>query len=147
MTRILVCGGRDYIRWDLCPRINNNIDKSTEQYKLYYPQWRKLDSVLNSYIEYTTDGYPTGELTIISGMAKGVDTAAANWAGVNWFPLLEFHPDWDLYGKAAGPIRNKRMLTEGKPDLVIAFPGGKGTANMVKQATTEGVLVKHYDFD
>ncbi|MEM9912925.1 MAG: hypothetical protein AAF922_19365 [Pseudomonadota bacterium] len=44
-------------------------------------------------------------------------------------------------GRAAGPIRNKEMLDEGCPDLVVAFPGGRGTANMVKQAQAAGVEV------
>jgi hypothetical protein len=41
----------------------------------------------------------------------------------------------------AGPIRNQRMLVEGKPDLVVAFPGGKGTAGMVTLARNAGVDV------
>jgi hypothetical protein len=35
--------------------------------------------------------------------------------------------EWDELGKKAGPLRNQRMLDEGKPDLVVAFPGGGGT--------------------
>lgn len=46
-----------------------------------------------------------------------------------------------LEGKAAGPIRNQRMLDDGKPDRVLAFPGGRGTANMVKLAKAAGVPV------
>jgi hypothetical protein len=41
-----------------------------------------------------------------------------------------------------GPIRNKPMLEEGKPDLVVAFPSGRGTANMMKQAREAGVPVR-----
>jgi len=33
------------------------------------------------------------------------------------------------------------MLDEGKPDLVVAFDGGRGTANMVKQAKAAGIQV------
>ena len=33
------------------------------------------------------------------------------------------------------------MLAEGKPDLVVAFPGGAGTANMIEQARAAGVRV------
>jgi hypothetical protein len=40
-----------------------------------------------------------------------------------------------------GPIRNKQMLEEGKPDLMVAFPGERGTANMCKQAREAGVPV------
>ena len=38
-------------------------------------------------------------------------------------------------------MRNARMLAEGKPDLVVAFPGGRGTADMVAQARKAGVRV------
>ncbi len=48
---------------------------------------------------------------------------------------------WADYGKAAGPIRNALMLSEGRPRCVIAFPGGKGTRNMLKLAYQAGVEV------
>ena len=48
---------------------------------------------------------------------------------------------WKLHGKAAGPIRNQLMLVEHKPDMVLAFPGGKGTANMIKIARWNGVPI------
>lgn len=38
-------------------------------------------------------------------------------------------------------MRNRRMLDEGRPDLVVAFPGGPGTRNMVKLARAHGILV------
>ena len=44
-------------------------------------------------------------------------------------------------GKRAGPLRNQRMLDEGKPDLVVAFPGGGGTKDMVRRAVKAGVSV------
>jgi hypothetical protein len=37
-------------------------------------------------------------------------------------------------GRAAGPRRNQRMLEDFRPDLVVAFPGGRGTAYMVRRA-------------
>ena len=55
---------------------------------------------------------------------------------------LAYPANWKKHGRAAGPIRNKQMLEEAKPDLVIAFPGGAGTANMVKQAREAGVKVE-----
>ena len=52
------------------------------------------------------------------------------------------HPDMSvIHGAAAGPVRNGEMLSRGKPDVVIAFPGGRGTANMCEQAMTAGVRV------
>jgi hypothetical protein len=52
--------------------------------------------------------------------------------------------DWSI-GRKAGPIRNQRMLDEHKPDLVVAFPGGRGTADMVRRARKSGVEVTEID--
>lgn len=71
---------------------------------------------------------------LIEGGASGADTMArlfAEWAGI---PVRTFHADWSRFGASAGPRRNQQMLDEGKPDLVIAFAGGRGTADMVTQA-------------
>ena len=78
---------------------------------------------------------------IIAGGAKGADALAADWAIANGVQLHEFAADWAGYGPAAGPLRNQRMLDEGKPDRVVAFPGGKGTADMVRRARKAGVEV------
>lgn len=91
---------------------------------------------------YTLDAFgPPAITSVVSGMARGADTFAAEWARRFLFPLQEFPADWKRDGKAAGPIRNQRMLDEGKPDVVIAFPGGKGTADMVRRAERAGVKV------
>lgn len=66
---------------------------------------------------------------------------AGAWAENNKVPQLCYLADWKTHGLNAGPIRNKQMLDEGKPDLVLAFPGGRGTANMVTQARKAGVRV------
>jgi hypothetical protein len=44
-------------------------------------------------------------------------------------------------GKTAGPLRNQRMLDEGKPDLVVAFPGGGGTKDIVRRAVKAGLAL------
>lgn len=77
--------------------------------------------------------------TIISGMANGADSHAVAWAKANHRDLLPFPADWRTFGKAAGSIRNTKMLVNGKPDLVLAFVNkplaeSRGTANMVQQA-------------
>jgi hypothetical protein len=64
---------------------------------------------------------PPQDLVIIHGGAKGADTLADQWAITNWVKIEEYKPNWEKHGKAAGPIRNKQMLDEGKPDLVIAL--------------------------
>lgn len=78
---------------------------------------------------------------IIHGTAHGADELAKRWANMNGIPERGFRPEWKAFGKAAGPIRNKRMIVEGKPDLVIAFPGKNGTKNMVDQAEAAGLRV------
>jgi ABC-type Fe3+-hydroxamate transport system substrate-binding protein len=123
--RVLVCGGRDFTNRAL---VYSTLDAIANKYNL----WATPDDYGNS--------LPLG-LTIISGAARGADRIAADYAVVNWTGLKEFPADWKRYGKSAGPIRNKQMLDEGKPDLVIAFPGGRGTANMVAQARRAGIPV------
>lgn len=113
--RVLVCGGRDY-------------GLTTEQRN-------KIYRVLNSLLARP-------DLEIISGMAKGVDSVAADWAVVHMVKLHEFPANWDKYGKSAGYIRNKQMLDEGEPHLVIAFPGGKGTAMMVDLARKANIAAE-----
>lgn len=77
----------------------------------------------------------------ITGMAKGADSLAYWYAVIHKIPVLAFPADWKQYGKRAGFIRNTQMLVEGKPDLVIAFAGGTGTAMMCRIAEEAGVEV------
>ena len=79
--------------------------------------------------------------SIVVGGAPGVDTVAEEWAK-HWEIRYEVFPaQWRLHGKKAGPIRNQRMLDEARPDLVVAFPGGAGTADMVRRAHKAGINV------
>jgi hypothetical protein len=80
---------------------------------------------------------------IVTGGATGADTLAALWAGANGLILHVIKADWQRHGKAAGPIRNQEMLDRFPPDLVVAFPGGRGTADMVRRAKEVGVEVRH----
>ena len=78
---------------------------------------------------------PRGPIELlIHGGARGADTMAGEWAQKRCITCIAFVADSAEEGRAAGPIRNKRMLDEGAPDLVIAFLGGRGTANMIGQA-------------
>jgi hypothetical protein len=104
--RVLVCGGRNY------------------------SDYAFLSSVLMNL-------HTTTKITcIIHGAASGADSLADRWAAEHNIPVHVFPADWNTYGRTAGPIRNKQMLDEGKPDVVVAFPGNKGTRNMVAQAQT-----------
>jgi hypothetical protein len=85
---------------------------------------------------------------VIEGEAPGADSLARDAAEYFGIPVLPFHADWGQYGRAAGPIRNKQMLDEGKPDMVVAFhndiQNSKGTLNMVKQARKQNIKVFVY---
>lgn len=80
---------------------------------------------------------------IVTGMASGVDTYATVWAKQNGVDLMLGVAHWSFYGASAGPIRNDAMLRICRVDLVLAFPGGNGTANMVEQAMKAGVPVEN----
>lgn len=103
--KILVCGGRDFIDF--------------------------------KYLEATLDKicarFPT--CTIIHGGARGADSFAGLWASLprnkGRIFCKAYPADWEKYGKSAGIKRNHIMLQEEKPNLVIAFKGGKGTNHMV----------------
>jgi len=121
MVRILVCGGRDF---DDYPLVRQTL------YSLLPPSTEDMSTWL-----------PPPDTVIIHGGARGADLLADQWAVTNWVTIEEYKADWNKHGKAAGPIRNKQMLEEGKPDLVVAFPGGKGTAHMVRIAKEAGIKV------
>jgi hypothetical protein len=79
---------------------------------------------------------------VIHGAARGADTMADNWAYSRHIDVQKYPAMWKQHGaKAAGPIRNRQMIDEGRPDLVIAFQGGNGTANMRTQAHQRGLKV------
>lgn len=81
---------------------------------------------------------------LIEGGARGADDIAHGWAHDTDTPHTTVRADWKTHGKKAGILRNIRMLEEYRPDLVIAFPGGRGTAHMVEIARKAGVEVKTY---
>lgn len=114
--RVLVCGGRHYDNYGVLATLLSALQVVREPFTV-----------------------------LIHGNAQGVDMMADTYARRHNIPVLEFNADWKRFGKSAGPRRNKRMLVEGKPDLVVAFPGRKGTANMVGQARAAGVEVIEYE--
>lgn len=109
--RVLVCGGRDFS------------DKVAV--------WGWLQALHLS----------RGIGMVIHGGASGADRLAAEWAKAEGVPATAYPASWKQHGRAAGPIRNHQMLTFGQPDVVVAFPGGRGTADMVRRARGAGIKV------
>lgn len=116
MFRVLVCGGRNY--WDR----------------------EKVDAALSALRA------EKGPLHVIQGGAKGADRLAALWcyakASGGTVMMSQVPADWATHGKRAGAIRNQKMLDDYQPQLVVAFPGGPGTADMVRRARAAGVEVR-----
>lgn len=108
---MLVCGGRDYANYEALERVLGSM--------------HRLEPIDH----------------LIHGGATGADYLADRWADKNHVPRTIILAEWKKYGRAAGPRRNQRLLDEGRPDLVVAFPGGKGTADMVRRARAAGVNV------
>jgi hypothetical protein len=90
--------------------------------------------------------YP--DLRLCHGAARGADTLAGEAAVALGIPVAAFPANWAAFGKAAGPIRNRTMLREFKPELVVAFHAdlskSKGTRDMVEAARLAGVPVMHH---
>jgi len=125
--RVLVCGGRDYndAKW-----VYSVLDQAHEANPI---------------------------VAVISGMARGADSIGAAWANDRHIPVDPYPAAWEdlshpdalirtradgkKYDARAGHRRNQKMLDQGRPDVVIAFPGGGGTDDMVRRARRAGVLV------
>lgn len=77
---------------------------------------------------------------ILHGGARGADALTDIYALEKKIPRKIFRAEWHIHGNKAGPIRNEQMAKSG-PDLVVAFPGGRGTNNMVSVAKKYGIPV------
>lgn len=111
MLKVLVCGGRDYRNRR---RVDEVLDRINEEEPIYM---------------------------IVHGDARGADTLAKEWAWSRDVIELPYPADWKTNGRAAGPVRNRQMLEQEEPDLVVAFPGGNGTAHMMRIAREAGIKV------
>lgn len=109
--RLLVCGGRDY---DDRAHVFHTLDRVNAKRPIR---------------------------ALIHGAARGADSLADEWAEARLLEIWRFPAKWGEEGRAAGHLRNQRMLDVGQPQGVVAFPGGAGTADMVRRATSAGIPV------
>ena len=121
MTTVLVCGSRGYPKADLADWLDR--------------KW--------------PDPEPTERtLIVVHGNCRGPDRDATEWlvAAGHVIGVSVYDADWRKYGKAAGPIRNREMLDQEKPDSVLAFWDGNslGTLDMIREATKRGIPVEVY---
>lgn len=115
--KVLVCGGRDY---DNRERLFEALDRSLEAATMAGKSF-----------------------TLVHGGARGADALAGLWASMREddVTVRVYEANWKRHKKAAGPIRNKLMLTKEKPHVIIACKGGNGTAHMMKIGRQAGVPV------
>jgi ABC-type Fe3+-hydroxamate transport system substrate-binding protein len=105
---------------------------------------REAPASLSNYVADVLDriiileGRPSA---ICEGEAQGYDNLAKTGAKDRRVNCVGYPADWKKHGKGAGPIRNKQMLDQFQPDIVIAFPGKNGTNDMIRQAKEAGVKV------
>lgn len=109
--RVLICGGRHFE------------DADTVHRELVRLHWQRPITVL------------------IHGSVTGVGVAAEAWARRNGISVVRYPPNWEYFGKKAEGLRNAFMLEDSRPDLVVAFPGGRHTADLVHRAAGHGVEV------
>ena len=111
-TKIIIAGGRDFKDF---PLLEFNCDRVT---------------CLYDNIEIVSGK----QVTIKNGMKWGADYLGEVYAIYKGYPVKPFPADWDTYGKAAGPIRNREMADYA--DVLIAFWDGQstGTGNMINEA-------------
>lgn len=114
-VRIAVTGGRDY------------------------PNRAKADEVMGKALKALS-----GRLFVIVGDCEtGLDLYVREFCEAHKSQLNHavFEADWPKYGKAAGPKRNTVMV-QMKPDLLLSFPGGRGTADMTRQSEAAGIKIQ-----
>lgn len=113
--RILVCGGRDF-------------DDRRMLFRVLRAVHRELRIA-----------------EVIHGAARGADHMAGLWAKANDVPCSAYPVDHKKDGPwpRAGAQRNMRMYTASRPDMVLAFPGGRGECRSLwpaKPLTSNGLL-------
>lgn len=115
--KALVCGGRNY---DNKKRLFEVLDKALQAATLAGKSF-----------------------TLVHGGARGADSLSGLWASMreDSVKVRVYEADCKTHGRAAGPIRNQKMLTSENPDVIIAFKGGNGTAHMMKIGKEAGVPV------
>ena len=86
-----------------------------------------------------------GFTEIAEGGARGADTLARNWARTNGVPCSTYRAEWTRFGTSAGWMRNAEMLAKFNPDAAVPFPGGRGTADMVRRAIAANVKIIHIE--
>lgn len=112
--RVLVCGGRYY----------NDEETFNATMKHLHGKHKRITVIIQ------------GECPF-----GGADKMAKDWAETNGIRCIGFPANFKKYGKAGGPLRNQQMIEHGQPDLCVAFPGDRGTADMIRRVLDDKTII------
>ena len=117
--RTIICGGRDY--------------------EFTVDDWKWLDGLrlslpITEVVSGKQSRYDTFKRRFV-----GADYFGEKWAAKNNIAVEGFPAEWVHFGRSAGPRRNQEMADYA--DACIAFPGGNGTADMVRRAREKNLRV------
>lgn len=109
----------------------------------YYCNYNKLVAKCDSILANKLND-PECEVVIVCGDARGADALGERYAWRHHLKVVHFPADWEMYGKAAGPIRNEKMARFA--DALIAFPlfgvANRGTLDMIRRAQQHHLQVR-----
>ncbi len=97
------------------------------------------DWEINQAINLALAGWETYELTIVSGGARGVDTAGESWALAYGYPVETYIPKWDEYGKGAGYVRNTQMVAVADAAVIFWDGSSRGTKHTIGLVQEKGI--------
>lgn len=141
--RLLVCGGRAYLGHEPTKKKWASID-DRDWFWSVMDKWHKRRPV--SLLIHGACGLDLARDDHYAP-CNGADGLAASWAQSWAVDTQPFPAPWSTMGRPAGQWRNGGMLDAGRPDCVLAWPGGLGTANMVMRSLAAGVPVWRVDVD
>jgi hypothetical protein len=111
-----------------------------------FPRRKRRAATERQYVEGALENALTPRAIVVVGdCPTGVDAIVRDYARKHNRDLEVFCADWKRHGRKAGPIRNGEMVratvAEGGAVRCLAFPGGNGTSDCIRQAKAAGVSV------
>lgn len=78
---------------------------------------------------------------LLSGHGGKVDLNAEKWAAKNSIPVELYPAQWNEHGKAAGPLRNRTMVSKAAALIAVWDGVSRGTEDCVAEARRRGLKV------
>lgn len=109
-------------------------------------QWTDRQAVDGALLECWHEALQVGAagITVVHGACPtGADAMAAAWAFRHGVEAEGWVAEWASLGRAAGPLRNERMVRAGA-QVCLAFPLGRssGTWDCARRAELAGIEVR-----